>query len=216
MKTRHVIIAGVVLFIGLDVLVLGALWLLRSDAKSEPNPRRDGKVLLTAPEGKHFVGHQLQFLTADPDGVLHATNTTSIHLYHTEGKSFRLTGKLWLDEPENRPRVQDLPDGFALFFREWDGMHRYSITTRSMEVKRRLNAGVRESGIRQVTAFDPPTFRTWIPFTAEASADAISFQLGDQSGVISGPLDTDYANRIVLAPGTRLSELRLEINPRGQ
>lgn len=183
----------------------------RGPGSSSQQLTPSGSVLLVAPEGRRCVGNQLRFFTVDQDGVISTTNTASFSLYYTEGEPFRLSGELWLSDASERARVADLPDGFALFIREWDSLHRYSLRTRSMEVKRRLRGGVPENGIVQAVSFQPPVFGAWIPFSAEVSAEQISFQIGEQSGVIPGPLDVDGANKVALTPGTKLKNLRLEM-----
>ncbi len=212
MKTRHIIIVLLVAFLCIDALVIGTVWILtrHRGLSSDPNAKA-GSVSLAAPEGRRYIGEQLQFFLVDEEGVLSVTNPAFITLYYTEGRAFRLTGEIWLSVLEGRAPIPDLPDGFALFIREWDNLHRYSLRTRSLEVKRRQRGGVLENGIKQVVSFPPPVFGVWIPFTAEVSTERISFQIGDQSGAIEGPLDLDGANKVALAPGTKLKDLRLEI-----
>ena len=208
---RRLIIALAVAFVCFDILVIGGLWLWGRASRSPSKPSNKGKnVLLVAKEGGHYIGEQLRFFLVDDTGVISVTNPAWLNLYHTEGKSFRLSGAIWIGEPTGEP-IPDLPDGFALYIREWDSLHRYSLRTRSLEIKRRLHRGVPEPGIKQAVSFKPPVFATWIPFSAEVSADSISFQIGDQSGTISGPLDVNGANKIALAPGTRLKDLRFEL-----
>jgi hypothetical protein len=213
LKTRHIIIAVVVAFLGIDAIVVGAVWKLthhrRLQSQSQPAPV--SSVSLTGTEGRRYLGEQLQFFVEEGNGVLSVTNPAFLTLYHTEGKAFQLAGEVWLGESEGRAPIPDLPDGFALFIREWDSLHRYSLRTRSMEVKRRQREGLLENGIKQVVSFRRPDFGAWIPFTANVSAEQISFQIGDQSGVIGGPLDMDGANKVARAPGTKLKNLRLEI-----
>jgi hypothetical protein len=72
----------------------------------------------------------------------------------------------------------------------------------------RTATGMRVSGH---VSFVPPGRGSWLPFAADVSAAGISFQVGGQSGEIKGPLDTDGVNRIALAPGARLKDLRVEI-----
>lgn len=166
--------------------------------------------MLHSAEGKQFVGHQFDFFHVSPEGEITATNVAWLSLYRTEGKPFRLSGQLWLSERAGAP-VADLPDGFALFLREWDSLHRYSITTRSVDVKRRQQGGRRLDRIFQAALFDPPEFGKWIPFSVEASATNLLFTLGNQGAELPGPLDVDGANKIALAPGTRLKALRIEM-----
>jgi hypothetical protein len=211
LKTRHIIIALVVAFLGIDAIVVGVVWKLTQHRRLQFQPVHAGTISLTGTEGRRYLGEQLQFFVEDGNGVLSVTSPAFLTLYHTEGKAFQLAGEVWLGESEGKAPIPDLPDGFALFIREWDSLHRYSLRTRSMEVKRRQREGLLEKGIKQVVSFRPPGFEAWIPFTANVSAERISFRIGDQSGVIAGPLDVDGANKVALAPGTKLKNLRLEI-----
>jgi hypothetical protein len=211
LKTRHIIIALVVAFLGIDAIVIGTVWKLTQRRRPQSQPVQAGIISLAGSEGRQYLGDQLQFFVEEGNGVLSVTNPAFLTLYHTEGKAFRLAGEVWLGESEGRPGIPDLPDGFALFLREWDSLHRYSLRTRSIEVKRRQREGLLENGIKQVVSFRRPDFGAWIPFSANVSAEQISFQIGDQSGVIGGPLDVDGANKLALAPGTKLKNLRLEI-----
>jgi hypothetical protein len=216
LKPRHIIIAVAVAFLCLGILFIASVWFFRRSPHIKlARDHEANSVLLVSKEGERYVGEQLRFFVLDGDGVISATNIVSLNLYYTEGRPFRLSGQLWL-EPIGKASNADLPDGFALFIREWDSLHRYSLRTRSMEVKRRLREGFLENGIRQAVSFQPPVFATWIPFSADVSAEGISFQIGDQSGVIAGPLDIDGANKIAIAPGTKLKDVRLEILARGK
>jgi hypothetical protein len=203
-----VIVAAVVCFNALLIL-----WSFRHTGSVETAasllPTGSG-TLLHLPEGKRFVGDQLQFFTVSPEGEISATNAAWLSLYYTERKPFRLSGELWLNEPQGE-RVADLPDGFALFLREWDSLHRYAITTRSIDVKRRWQAGRRNNQISRAASFEPPEFSAWIRFSVEVSATNLSFVLGNQGAEIPGPLDIDGANKIVIAPGMKLKDVRLEI-----
>lgn len=161
---------------------------------------------------KKFVGNQLRALTLEPDGAMIAKKDAWINLYYTEGVPFRLSGKVWLGGPSKTLEFpQDLPDGFALFLREWDSLHRYSLTSRSMTVKRRLHDGIREPKIARVTELEATPAGEWVPFTVEATPAQIVFKFGERSGVIHGPLEMDGANKIALAPGTKIKDIQLEI-----
>lgn len=214
MKIRNIFIVLLLAFLAVNLVLVAGYFLLRS----KPAPLATagaarGPVLLTAPEGERFVGEQLRFLRLDPDGVLSATNIVCINLYYTEGRTFRLRGEVRLAPPGERPAAHgDYPDGFALFFREWDSLHRYSLRTRGVEVKRRQTGGnANERNIVQAASFGPPPFNTWLPFAAEVSREKITFRIGNESGELPGPLDLDGANKIGLTPGTMLRQLVLEI-----
>ncbi|MDB6121835.1 MAG: hypothetical protein JWQ71_828 [Pedosphaera sp.] len=169
-------------------------------------------AILDSAPGKKFVGNQLRTFSMEPDGAMLSTRDNQINLYYTEGAPFRLSGKVWLGGPSKTLDFpKDLPDGFALFLREWDSLHRYSLTSRSLVNKRRLLEGAKEQKIAQVAKFEAPAIGQWISFSVEATPDQISFQFGQQFAVIKGPLDMDGANKIVLAPGTKIKDVQLEI-----
>ena len=212
MKARTLCIVLLIAFLVMNLVLVAGYFLLRSPPAPLATGRTArGPVLLTAPEGERFVGEQLRFLRLDPDGVWSATNIVCINLYHTEGRAFRLRGEVRLAPPGEFPAHGDYPDGFALFFREWDSLHRYSLRTRGVEVKRRRTGNGNERAIVQAATFGPPQFHTWLPFSAEVSQEKILFSLGNQSGVLPGPLDLDGANKIGQTPGTMLRQVELEI-----
>jgi hypothetical protein len=217
LSSNRITIAVVVAVACFNVLLV--VWSVQTKGKRAAKASvaiASGGVLLHEPEGKRYVGDQLQFFNVSADGEISSTNVAWISLYYTEGKPFRFSGQVWLNELKGPP-VVDLPDGFALFLREWDGMHRYQINTRSVDVKRRLKGGQREKGIAHAASFNAPEFGTWLSFSADVSATNLSFSIGGISlqGIeIPGPLDIDGANKIAIAPGTRLKNLRLEVGPR--
>jgi hypothetical protein len=133
-------------------------------------------------------------------------------LYYTEGRPFKLTGQVWLGGvSKTLSHRGDLPDGFALFVREWDSLHRYSLTSRNMTIKRRNYDGIKAKKIVNSVSFEKPATNEWMPFALEVSAEQLKFEIGTNGGVISGPLDMDGANKIVMAPGTKIKDVRLEI-----
>jgi hypothetical protein len=161
--------------------------------------------------GKKFVGDQLRAFSAE-GGAIVSTRDAQIDLYYTEGAPFRLSGKVWLGGPSKTLEFpQDLPDGFALFLREWDSLHRSSLTSRSLIVKRRLVEGVKEKKIAHVADFGAPATGQWVSFVVEATPAQISCKFGEYSAVIKGPLDMDGVNKIVLAPGSKIKDMQLEI-----
>ena len=92
-------------------------------------------------------------------------------------------------------------------------MHRYAATTRAILVKRRNWSVGKAEGISEVTQFQEPPLQTWIPFVVEATSEQIVFRVGNQSGTILGPLDVDGANKIALAPGTKVRNVSVQILP---
>jgi hypothetical protein len=88
-------------------------------------------------------------------------------------------------------------------------MHRYQLDSRGVTVKRRLFHGQPASGIISVVQFAPSPNDGWIPFHVRASDSAIEYWFAGHIARLPGPLDTDGANKIAIAPGTRLRNLRL-------
>ena len=213
MNPRIVAFLGVLFVVCFNVVLF--VWSARRDkARAAQKASASGpSVLLHRAEGKRFVGDQLQFFNVSADGEITSTNLAWISLYYTEGKPFRLSGEVWLNET-NSASATDTPDGFALFLREWDSLHRYQFNTRSVDVKRRLRAGRPEKGIAGASSFKTPEFGAWLSFSVDASAANLSYTFGGtlmQGVELIGPLDVDGANKIVIAPGTRLKNLRLEV-----
>jgi hypothetical protein len=217
MNPRIVAFLGVLFIVCFNVVLF--VWSARRDKtraaqKLIQKANASGSsVLLHTAEGKRYVGDQLQFFNVSADGEITSTNLAWISLYYTEGKPFRLSGEVWLSET-NSTSVTDAPDGFALFLREWDSLHRYQFNTRSVDVKRRMRAGRPEKGIVGSSSFKPPELGAWLYFSVDASAADLSFTFGGilaQGVELIGPLDVDGANKIVIAPGARLKNLRLEV-----
>jgi hypothetical protein len=170
-------------------------------------------VVLTSAQGEAFRGHQLSFFDTAPDGSITCREPAWINLYRTEGKSFRLSGEVMLAPESSEPLLIDMPHGFALFLREFDSLHRYNANSVGMRVKRRLLEGEQVQLFARPFVFKPLEPGQWHPFSAEVCPDFISFSLGNQIGMIRGPLATGGANKIVLTPGASLRNLRLLMLP---
>jgi hypothetical protein len=170
-------------------------------------------VVLTSPQGEPFRGHQLSFFKVSPDGSISCSEPSWINLYRTEGKSFRLSGEVMLAPESSETLLSDMPHGFALFLREFDSLHRYNANSVGMRVKRRLLEGEQVQRFARPFVFKPLEPGQWHPFSAEVCPDFISFSLGNQIGMIRGPLATGGANKIVLTPGASLKNLRLLMLP---
>ena len=151
-------------------------------------------------------------LTKLATGDYVADRDLTIKLKQTEGKSFTLSGEVWLDGPSPRMRYPtDAPAGFGLYLREIDGLHRYQASSSLLRVKRRLLGGVLQKSIVHVAALPDPTLHTWIGFTLVATPEQIHFSFGGNEGEIRGPLNTDGSNVIALVAGTHLRNVRLEV-----
>ncbi len=172
-------------------------------------------ILITSKEGQRIVGDQLKQFEVEADGAIGATKDSWIGLNSTMGQGFIVTGQVWLGGPSRTLEYpEDTPDGFAIYIREWDGLHRYSVTSRYMQVKRRKwSGGLPEDGILHVIQFTEPPLGTWLPFRLEATQQQILFQIGNQQGRITGPLELDGANKIALVPGSKVKDVSVEILP---
>lgn len=169
-------------------------------------------VPLISKAGKKYLGDQMRFFFVDPEGVITAAKPEWLSLHDTEGKPFRIHGQVWLPAPvEGRISRPDLPEGFALFIREWDSARRYCLTSRGAQVQGRCLGDEPAGGTVQAAQFRPPTAGTWTPFYAEVNWDRITYVFGAEAAILNGPLDVDGANKIAIAPGTRLRDLRLEL-----
>ena len=186
---------------------------IKGDLGHHANDRdRSHDVDLLSPRGRRHVGDQLQAFAIDPDGIISSSKPAWLSLYYTENKPFRLSGEVWLGGASDELLFPgDLPDGFALFIREWDGLRRYRLTSRGARVKRRMYRGGKQPGIFQIANFEEKSLRKWIPFTVVANWDAIRFTFGNETITLEGPLDMAGANKIVIVPGTKLRNLRLGV-----
>jgi hypothetical protein len=183
-----------------------------SSRDTEPVPGQ--AVLLTSKAGRRYVGDQLQHFQVDAQGAISSTNDAWISLHNTEGKAFRLSGQVLLGGPSPTLEFpEDAPDGFGLFLREWDSLHRYQVSTRLLRVKRRSWSNGKEQDIVEPVQFQESPQGQWLPFVVEASAQQIAFQVGTQTGTLPGPLDMDGANKIALAPGTKVKDVQVQILP---
>ncbi len=152
-----------------------------------------------------------------PTGEFVATKDLAIKLNQTEGKSFKLKGEVWLDGPSPRLKYPlDEPEGFGLFLRQVDGLHRYEANSGRLRDKRRLLEGVLKTSIVEVATLPSFPLHTWIPFSVEATRYRITFSLGGNQHEIRGPLDTDGVNEIALVAGTKIKNIQVEILDSGQ
>ncbi len=164
-------------------------------------------VSLLSKSGRKHVGDQIQFFFVDPEGAIAATKVQWLNLYLTEGKPFRLHGHVWFSGLLDAATVPpDLQDGFAVLVRAWDSSQRYSFTPSGIQIKGRQH--------QSLVDLNPPKavpVGMWIPFYLDVNWDRIIYTFGDQFGIVKGPLDMDGDNKIVLAPGTKLKNIRLEV-----
>ncbi len=137
---------------------------------------------------------------------------TRITLNGTKGKTFELTGEVWLDGPSATARFPaEAADGFAVFVRQVDGLHRYEMNTNFVRDKRRLLNGQPEGTIVRQNTFPKIARHVWVPFSVNAGQDQITFQIGPNTATVAGPLDTTGDNEIDLIAGSKLQNVRLQI-----
>lgn len=173
---------------------------------------QSGWIDLDSDAGVPFVGHQFEFLDRDESGVFSTKEPVWVSLYRTEGRPFFLRGEVFLGgHYQEMLYLEDLPDGFSLWLREWSGVKRYQLDSRRMMVKRTLLEGEELSGIAVIHQFPDPQTESWVEFEVRASKQMIEFTFGDHYRVLEGPLVDQGANKIVIAPGTRLRNLQLQI-----
>jgi len=144
-------------------------------------------------------------------GSLEAVNDTLFTLDHTEGKSFSLSGQVWLNGPSPAGVLDNAPEGFSLYLRQTDDVHRYEFNSSFIRDKRRLLHGQPQTGIVRDAPFPNPALHEWIPFSLVVTGDKITYRFGQSSTAMAGPLDTDGNNQINLIAGTKLRNVKLEI-----
>jgi hypothetical protein len=190
---------------GFKALLIVFLFLLHVDARGEA-------VALISPQAKDFVGQQLSSFQVDADGVISSTENRYLRLNNTQGKSFKLSGQVWLGGTSSDATLIALaPDGFLLRLRWLSSNHTFRLSSRSIQIDHVKAKGIVDDKVDEIATFDQPTLNVWIPFSVEAALDHITYQFGSQNGSIPGPLETDGTNSIWLAAGTKLKDLQLEL-----
>jgi len=153
-----------------------------------------------------------QSLDAGRIGSFAVATDTLIKLNNTEGKSFKLSGEVWLGGNSTTSRYpKAAPGGFMLMVRQTDGLHSYEFNADGVRDKRRLLEGKAQTKIIAKTPWADVPLHTWIPFTLTVNADKISYQIGSHTAEIAGPLDTNGNNQIDLIAGSKLQNVQLEI-----
>ncbi len=162
------------------------------------------------PKAKFILGRT-------PLDVFVASSDLTINLAESAGKSFKLTGEVWLSGPSLTSTARDdRPDGFHLYLREFDSLHRYEACSRFLRDKRRPMGGTHPTDIVPVSTFSGFPLHQWLPFSLVATPGKITFTFGQSSGEIPGPLEMDGTNSIGLALGTKLRNVQLEVLGDGQ
>ena len=166
---------------GFKALLIAFLFLLHVDARGEA-------VALISPQAKDFVGQQLSSFQVDADGVISSTENRYLRLNNTQGKSFKLSGQVWLGGPSaDSTFLAVAPDGFVLRLRQISMNHTFRLSSQFIQVDRVKANGIVDDQIDQIATFDKPVLNTWIPFSVEATFDHITYQFGSQNGSIPGP-----------------------------
>lgn len=179
----------------------------RSSRSSKNRGAAEG-VSLNSEAGKWYVGHQFRFFTQEKDGSFSVTKPSWINLYYTEGRSFRLTGQVLL---AHESLEEDQPHGFALFLREFDSRHRYEASSSGIRLKRRLIEGSSREEFGLPFECEGIGLEAWHSFSVEVGLGSIVVKFGDQTATVTGPLDSEGANKIALCPGARLNDLRITL-----
>lgn len=144
-----------------------------------------------------------------PDGVITVDKAITFSLKGTQGKDFVITGELYA-----APKPVLFNTGGIIFhLRELSGTKRYELSIGGMRVKRVLLEGEVVKKYASPMTFKGITREEWHPFRIEVSADAITAQFGDQKGIAKGPLEKRGQNLIILGPGGKLKNLKVEIKP---
>ncbi|HVU37749.1 MAG TPA: hypothetical protein VHC95_05400 [Opitutales bacterium] len=145
-------------------------------------------------------------------GDYSAATDQKIPLPGTEGKTFRLTGQVWLNGRSTTARFPDeAADGVAFLARETNSLHRYEFNPDWVRDKRRMLQGAPESKIVRDVSFPRSPLHTWIPFSLLVSEQGITYLFDKNMAKLDGPLATDGKNNILLVAGSRLRDVRLEI-----
>jgi len=144
-----------------------------------------------------------------PNGVITVDKDITFGLKGTEGKDFVITGELY---PTQKPILYNT-GGIIFHLRQISGTKRYELSIGGMRAKRILLEGEVVKKYASPMSFAGITREEWHPFRIEVSADAITAQFGDQQGIAKGPLEKRGQNQIILGPGAKLKNLKVEIKP---
>ncbi|MFH0965000.1 MAG: hypothetical protein V2A58_13450 [Planctomycetota bacterium] len=154
-------------------------------------------VTLLSPEGRAFVGNQLDGCSISRDGTITSSRDTYIQLLGTEGRAFILTGQVAFS---GNPRSIH-EGGVEWYLRETDGLHRYEVYGGGVRVKRRLLQGLPVPQFAWPVKFEKTVRGAWYPFVLQADSNGIRVSIGRQVGEVPGPLDGSGKNGIRLFGG---------------
>lgn len=121
-----------------------------------------------------------------------------LYMPETENKAFTLSGQIKfakLPDPTDPMRT------ISFFLREINSYQRYECTGFGMRVKRTLIEGKSVEKFAYPFEFKDTETEQWYDFTLISNKKIIDFQIGNQRGVIEGPLEIKGRNSIVLDGG---------------
>jgi hypothetical protein len=142
-----------------------------------------------------------------PDGVITVDREMSFVLKGTEGKDFIVSGEFY----PAPGKVLNNSGGMVFYLRERSGTVRYQFSITGIFAKRVLLEGKLIPRFASPVNFEGLAREEWHPFRVEFATAGITVQMGDQKGVAKGPLDVVGRNRLVLAPGAKLKNFKVEI-----
>lgn len=153
---------------------------------------------------------QLRQCNVDADGTISVDHEVKLSFRGTEGRDFTVAGEMFLGGGGNASGERG---GLVFYLRETDGMHRYELTGYGMRVKRVLLAGQVVPKFANPFTLNTPAGQ-WVPFRIEAKADGITVTFDSETGTAQGPVSTNGSSSVVITPGSKLRNLKIEIQPK--
>jgi hypothetical protein len=170
-------------------------------ADGPPAPLSDGEV-------QEF----LKSCHVDAQGVVTVDHLLTLALRGTDNQHFVASGDFWL-APEPTP----FHNGQMYFhLRQSSGKKCIDLSVNGMRVKRMLLAGEMVKKFASPMKFSGIEPEKWHHFKINASKDGITVQFDGQQGIAKGPIETAGANSIVLGPGAKLKNVKVEIMAEGR
>ena len=191
----------------------------RAEAKEPAVIAQDSEPAPPPPVPDQFswLSDQAKKFQISSAGIITASSGSEVTLRGTEGKDFKVIGEVLPSGNPGQVRFKnDIPDGFAFYLREKDRLHRYTLTTRKLMVKRRSHSGVNSNELVDVAFYEKLPAGMWLPFALEATGREITLSIGGQLRSIPGPVDTDGRNRLAVTAGTQLRNVSIQIGNDGQ
>src|SRR6202012_4261904 len=101
------------------------------------------------------------------------------------------------------------------YLRQLSARKRITLTVNGMMVKRMLLAGEVIKKFAYPMKFSGIEPGKWRHFNIDASKNAITVQFDGQQGVAKGPIETGGTNSLVLGPGAKVKNLKVDILAEG-